>query len=193
VHPAAASNDPWAAVDGFTPNLPASVQFSLQLRGQQHAIAIGAQKREQTAITVDETSISVTHVSRGADEIAATLDGLRMKAAVFVYEIHVHVWLEGQHYDFVHEDPRSREFSASATGGGLTTPLPGVVVAVKVIEGQTVAAGEVLMVIEAMKMEHAITAPHDGTVGTVHYAPGDRVSEGSALLELTAADEKRNN
>ena len=106
---------------------------------------------------------------------------------MFVYGIHVHVWLEGQHYDFVHEDPRSKEFSATATGGGLTTPLPGVVVAVKVTEGQSVAAGEVLMVIEAMKMEHAITAPHAGTVQTLHFAAGDRVSEGNALLELTAA------
>jgi len=119
--------------------------------------------------------------------ITATLDGLRVKAHVYVYEIHVHVWLDGHHYDFVHEDSRSKEFSASATGGGLTTPLPGVVVAVKVAAGQAVAAGEVLMVIEAMKMEHAITAPHAGTVQALHFAQGDRVSEGSALLELSAA------
>ncbi len=51
------------------------------------------------------------------------------------------------------------QFAASAASGGLTTPLPGVVVAVPVSVGQQVAAGEVLMVIEAMKMEHTITAP----------------------------------
>ena len=188
VHQPATKSDPWAAVDGFTPNLPASVRFSLQLRGQPHAIAIGSsQKREQTAIGVDETSASVSNVFRTANGIAATLDGLRLKSRVFVYGIHVHVWLEGQHYDFVYEDPRSEEFTAAATGGGLTTPLPGVVVAVKVTEGQSVAAGEVLMVIEAMKMEHAIAAPHAGIVQALHYAAGDRVSEGSALLELTPA------
>jgi len=97
------------------------------------------------------------------------------------------VWVDGQHYDFAHEDPRDQQFSATSAGGGLTTPLPGVVVAVKVTEGQAVVEGEVLMVIEAMKMEHAITAPHAGSVQAVHFAPGDRVSEGSALLELTAA------
>jgi acetyl/propionyl-CoA carboxylase alpha subunit len=131
--------------------------------------------------------VAITNVLRTAGEIAATADGVRLKARVFVYGIHVHVWVEGQHHDFVHEDPRDQEFSASTTGGGLTTPLPGVVVAVKVTEGQAVAAGEVLMVIEAMKMEHAITAPHAGTVQALHFAPGERVSEGSALLELTAA------
>jgi acetyl/propionyl-CoA carboxylase alpha subunit len=146
-----------------------------------------SQQREHLTIVVDETPVSVTNVLRTDGEIAATLDGLHLKARVFVYEIHVHVWLDGQHFDFVHEDPRAEEFSAAASGGGLTTPLPGVVVSVKVTEGQTVAAGEVLMVIEAMKMEHAITAPHAGTVQAVHFAAGDRVSEGNALLELTAA------
>ena len=191
VHPASVGGNPWAAVDGFTPNLPATVQLSLQLRGQQHAIAIAInyqqrQPREQRSVVIDDTSISVADVLRTDDAIAATLDGLRVKARVYVYEIHVHVWLNGYHYDFVHEDPRSKEFSAAASGGGLTTPLPGVVVAVKVTAGQIVAAGEVLMVIEAMKMEHAITAPYAGTVQTLHFARGDRVAEGSALLELTA-------
>jgi 3-methylcrotonyl-CoA carboxylase alpha subunit len=186
VHPAPAGSDPWASVDGFMLNLPATVQFSLQLRGQQHAIAI-EQQGERLTIAVDETPVPVSNVLRTGGEISATLDAMRLKARVYVYGIHLHVWVEGQHYDFVHEDPRDKEFSASASGGGLTTPLPGVVVAVKVTEGQTVAAGEVLMVIEAMKMEHAITAPQAGTVQALHFAPGDRVSEGSALLELTAA------
>jgi biotin carboxyl carrier protein len=65
--------------------------------------------------------------------------------------------------------------------------LPGVVVAVPVTVGQKVAAGEVLMVIEAMKMEHTITAPYAGTVQTLHFARGDRVPEGSELLDLARA------
>jgi biotin carboxyl carrier protein len=62
-----------------------------------------------------------------------------------------------------------------------------VVAAVAVEPGQVVAAGDVLMVIEAMKMEHTITAPYAGTVGAIHFTPGARVPEGSELLELTAA------
>jgi 3-methylcrotonyl-CoA carboxylase alpha subunit len=96
------------------------------------------------------------------------------------------MWLDGEHYDFLHEDPRSKEFTACASRGDLTTPLPGVVAAVAVVAGQAVAVGDVLMVIEAMKMEHTITAPYAGIVQSVHFARGDRVPEGSTLLELSA-------
>jgi 3-methylcrotonyl-CoA carboxylase alpha subunit len=130
--------------------------------------------------------MDVAHVARTDGFIAASLDGVRVKARVFVYEIRVHVWLDGEHYEYLHDDPRSKEFSASASRGDLTTPLPGVVAAVAVVAGQAVATGDVLMVIEAMKMEHTITAPYAGTVQSVHFARGDRVPEGSALLELTA-------
>jgi 3-methylcrotonyl-CoA carboxylase alpha subunit len=58
---------------------------------------------------------------------------------------------------------------------------------VPVQEGQTVTAGEVLMVIEAMKMEHSITAPYDGVVRAIHFARGERVPEGSELLALSRA------
>jgi 3-methylcrotonyl-CoA carboxylase alpha subunit len=58
------------------------------------------------------------------------------------------------------------------------------VVAVPVTVGQPVAAGQTLMVIEAMKMEHTITAPYAGTVESVHFSRGDRVPEGSELLAL---------
>jgi 3-methylcrotonyl-CoA carboxylase alpha subunit len=183
--PAVAAS-PWEARDGFTPNLPASVQFALQLRGQQRSVDIEALPREQTTVRVDTVPVSVAHVTRSDGFVAASLEGRRQKARCFVYEGQVHLWLAGEHYAFLYEDPRAKQFSASASGGDLTTPLPGVVAAVAVVAGQVVAAGEVLMVIEAMKMEHTITAPHAGTVQSIHFARGDRVPEGSTLLELAA-------
>ncbi|MCX7056670.1 MAG: acetyl-CoA carboxylase biotin carboxyl carrier protein subunit, partial [Proteobacteria bacterium] len=62
--------------------------------------------------------------------------------------------------------------------------LPGTVVSVSVTVGDLVAAGDTLMVVEAMKMEHAILAPKAGRVLTVHYARGDRVTEGAVLVEV---------
>ena len=62
--------------------------------------------------------------------------------------------------------------------------MPGTVLQVRVEPGQEVSAGDVLVVIEAMKMEHAITAPKDGVVLKVGFAVGDRVGPGDALAEL---------
>ena len=62
--------------------------------------------------------------------------------------------------------------------------MPGLVLKVLVRPGQRVRAHQTLVVIEAMKMEHAIEAPHDGIVRKVHCAEGGRVSEGAPLIEL---------
>ena len=71
-------------------------------------------------------------------------------------------------------------------GGRLTAPMPGKVVSFAVKTGDAVKKGQALAVMEAMKMEHTIAAPADGTVSEVLYAPGDQVAEGAELLKLTA-------
>ncbi len=68
--------------------------------------------------------------------------------------------------------------------GSLVTPLPGTVVAVHVSPGQSVARGAPLITIEAMKMEHTVTAPYAGTVERLPFALSDRVAAGSVLVEL---------
>ena len=76
---------------------------------------------------------------------------------------------------------------AAAEGGRLTAPMPGKVVSFAVGAGDTVAKGQPLAVMEAMKMEHTIAAPADGGVQELLYAPGDQVTEGAELLKLSAA------
>jgi 3-methylcrotonyl-CoA carboxylase alpha subunit len=70
------------------------------------------------------------------------------------------------------------------TGGGLNAPMPGKVVSFDVKAGDKVSKGQRVAVMEAMKMEHAITAPADGVVGELLYAAGEQVAEGVALLTL---------
>ena len=77
---------------------------------------------------------------------------------------------------------------ASAAGGGLAAPMPGKVLEVSVEPGQRVEAGRVLMVLEAMKMEHRVTAPANGTVTAVLVATGDQVATGTELLAFTPDD-----
>ena len=75
---------------------------------------------------------------------------------------------------------------AEAVEGGLVAPMPGKVLMVDVSEGDRVRAGQVLVVMEAMKMEHQITAPADGEVSEVRASVGDQVDNGELLVVITA-------
>jgi propionyl-CoA carboxylase alpha chain len=59
--------------------------------------------------------------------------------------------------------------------------MPGTVVAVKVEPGAAVSAGDAVLVLEAMKMQHTVTAPHDGTVTEINVEPGAQVASGEVL------------
>lgn len=86
------------------------------------------------------------------------------------------------------QSPRFIDHDAEVAGGGPICPLPGTVIAVNVEHGQTVEAGAVLMVVEAMKMEHKITAPAASTVTQLHFGVGDRVDQGALLVALEPID-----
>jgi 3-methylcrotonyl-CoA carboxylase alpha subunit len=79
---------------------------------------------------------------------------------------------------------------AAEEGGGddLRAPMPGLVKRLAAAPGQPVARGDVLVVLEAMKMEHSLTAPRDGAVAAVHVAEGAQVEDGTILLALEPAD-----
>jgi 3-methylcrotonyl-CoA carboxylase alpha subunit len=179
---------PWAILDGFTPNLPARVDYRLSWHGHEHAVDLTFTGRHLTAATVDgQAPLSVSDLSFSGGLAAACIAKARLQARYLRDGARLHLWVAGGHWELALEDPRLKEFSTTAAQGGLTTPLPGVVAAVVAKVGQAVRAGEVLMVIEAMKMEHSISAPYDGTVKVIHFAHGDRVPEGSQLLELAPA------
>jgi propionyl-CoA carboxylase alpha chain len=81
-------------------------------------------------------------------------------------------------------EPRFVEHDTAASGSGPVAPLPGTVLAVHVDAGSTVADGDALVVIEAMKMEHVIRAPADAAVLEVRVEVGDRVDAGDLLVVL---------
>ena len=74
--------------------------------------------------------------------------------------------------------------AASGAGKAVTSPLPGVIIAIKVNVGDTVKAGQEVAVLEAMKMENSIEATHDGTVTAIHAAKGDSIQEGTAIISI---------
>jgi 3-methylcrotonyl-CoA carboxylase alpha subunit len=73
---------------------------------------------------------------------------------------------------------------SAAEGGRLTAPMPGKLIAFLAQAGDAVTKGQPLAVMEAMKMEHTITAPRDGKVAELLFGVGDQVGDGAALLSL---------
>lgn len=73
---------------------------------------------------------------------------------------------------------------ASGTGKAVTSPLPGVIIAIKVNVGDVVKAGQEVAVLEAMKMENSIEATHDGTVTAINVSKGDSVLEGAPVVTI---------
>ena len=134
-------------------------------------------------VTVDGDAVTLHLVASTPDEVVADVDGVRHRLGVgrdaerrFVDSPDGHL--------AVTVLPRHPEPGAGAAAGSLVAPMPGAVLRVLVAPGANVAAGDPLVVVEAMKMEHQVAAPADGTVGEVHVAPGDQVETGQLLLVM---------
>jgi biotin carboxyl carrier protein len=98
----------------------------------------------------------------------------------------------GERFEVEVQDDRARQIEAltgqgrkPAVGGIVKAPMPGLVVRVEVTQGQVVAAGQGLVVVEAMKMENELRAVHAGVVEQIHVSAGDRVEKGAALVTLS--------
>ncbi|HTL76097.1 MAG TPA: acetyl/propionyl/methylcrotonyl-CoA carboxylase subunit alpha [Casimicrobiaceae bacterium] len=98
-----------------------------------------------------------------------------------------HVFAPGLRARLAYVDPFAHANADVEHGGRLTAPMSGTIVAVMVQAGDVVDKGAPLVVLEAMKMEHAIVAPVAGRVGAVHFAVGDRVVEGADVVDLDDA------
>ena len=94
------------------------------------------------------------------------------------------VFADGGSLELHEYDPIAHAGAGAGAAGRLTAPMPGKVIAFMAKAGDTVKAGQPLAVMEAMKMEHTLSAPRDGVVAELLFAVGDQVAEGSELLKL---------
>jgi len=136
----------------------------------------------------DETKIFImAHPQLGGYTL--DLNGVRIEVSfdsvtdcVFASGRRLTVFDESESFELTFYDPEVLAAEVEVEVEAYAAPMPGRVVAVNVGAGDHVVAGETLIVLEAMKMEHAIIAPVDGTVKAVHYGVGDQVDEGGNLV-----------
>jgi 3-methylcrotonyl-CoA carboxylase alpha subunit len=174
-------SSPWAETDGWW--LGGAARSRWTFSGTDVEVTqIGA---AEFAIQCAERAYEVRLNARSADSVRFEFEARMRTARLLATAGELHVFCEGRHSIFVlarTED--SMQSSDTAAQGSLTTPLPGTVVAVLVKAGQAVSAGDALITVEAMKMEHTLKSPRDGQVRRVPFNLGERVLEGAVLIEL---------
>jgi 3-methylcrotonyl-CoA carboxylase alpha subunit len=93
---------------------------------------------------------------------------------------------DGVYFDISLDEPRGTGTTHGLHDGEIEAAMPGKVTAVEVSQGEKVAKGQRLLTLEAMKMEHAVTAPFDGTVAELTAKAGAQVTEGQLLVKVEA-------
>ncbi|MGO2364411.1 MAG: acetyl/propionyl/methylcrotonyl-CoA carboxylase subunit alpha [Psychrobacter sp.] len=130
----------------------------------------------------------VSYASSDEHNHTLWLEGARISAQSWMHNETVYVFTDSGRDEITLVDIMAHVGEESAAVGSLKSPMPGQVVAFKVAVGDTVKKGEPLAVIEAMKIEHTITAPTDGVVAELLFAAGDLVADGDELLRIDAGE-----
>lgn len=187
---AAAPADPWDTRDGW--RLGGRYQRTLQWidNGETRHVTV---VRQGADWTLDSGDGARPFAWRAEDRdgparvLRITLDGRERAGTVVLHADKAHVFGDGGARVLDLYDPLAHAQETQGDhGGGLTAPMPGKIISIAVKAGDSVAKGQPLLVMEAMKMEHTISAPADGKVEELFYAVGDQVTEGAELVSIGA-------
>lgn len=140
--------------------------YKFKINGNEYNVEINSVEGSNASVTVNGTAYQVELENAPADPVQAAPAPVSAAPAP------------------VQAAPAAPKPAASGAGKAVTSPLPGVIIAVKVNVGDAVKAGQEVAVLEAMKMENSIEATHDGTVTAIHVAKGDSVLEGAAVVTI---------
>jgi len=182
--------DPWSRRDGWRLHGSATRRFDIQSQGAHHVFSLERQHGAQTLVMGGQRwpFKALQRSGEGADANVhdVTLREHRWTLSVYATGERFNVFSPDGSAVVDEFDPIAHSADGVAEGGRLTAPMPGKVIAFLAAAGEIVKLGQPVAVMEAMKMEHTITAPRDGRVEELLYAVGDQVSEGGELLRMTA-------
>jgi acetyl/propionyl-CoA carboxylase alpha subunit len=185
-----APEDVWNQRSGFRLNAPASLTSRLETIGGAFSVSLMHDEGGRCLAHFDGADIVLDRLEVSADdgggELTFNLDG-EPASAVYSYPSGmpggILLSFRGEMVLFTRPNPESHTDTAEA-GNVIKAPMPGKILAVNVKSGDIVSKGDALIVLEAMKMEHALTAPRDGTIAELSVMAGGQVSEGDILVAL---------
>jgi 3-methylcrotonyl-CoA carboxylase alpha subunit len=162
------SDDPWSALGGYAHFHAPEREIRLKYGDHEVPARITTGANNGPAVRLYGETIRL-----------AAVDGQR----VALWPGHVTVFDGAVGHTFQVPDPLARAEEALAGTGSLRAPMPGLVKVVRAAKGESVAKGQPLLILEAMKMEHTIAAPHDGVIADI-AAEGEQVSDGTVLVKF---------
>ena len=176
--------DPWSRRDGWRMHGGARRRLDLRIRGGAHVLFMERLHDGATVMEIDGDRhvFSVRALGDGRHDV--TLGHDRALITVYTRGEQTVVFAPLGTGTITEIDPIAHAGDHAGEEGRLTAPMPGKLIALPVKKGEAVSKGQVLAVMEAMKMEHTITAPRDGVVDELLHAVGDQVAEGGELLRL---------
>lgn len=175
--------DPFSRRDGWRSHGVVQRRFEFEFHGEPAKATLSYGHDGALHLALDGVAGPLVF-AESAQGLDIQFAGQRMTAAVYAQGELDHVFSARGATQILSIDLLAHAGEAQAEGGRLTAPMPGKVVSFAVKAGDKVSKGQPLAVMEAMKMEHTIAAPADGTVQELLYAPGDQVSEGAELLKI---------
>ena len=185
---AAEGADPFSRRDGFRSHGLTVRRFDFEYQGEGLLAYLTYERGGALMLKVGETTSPLAFDAvAGGSRFDLQYAGQRQVVQTWTQGEMVHVFTPKGATQILEIDALAHAGEAAHEGGRLTAPMPGKVVSFSVKAGDTVTKGQPLAVMEAMKMEHTIAAPADGTVAELLYAPGDQVNEGAELLRLATA------
>jgi acetyl-CoA/propionyl-CoA carboxylase, biotin carboxylase, biotin carboxyl carrier protein len=180
--------DPFALPGGWRIGEPAWTRWRMQASGSEPVEVRTRGRAAAAELVVGEGAPSRVSAWWDDGDLIVTLDQITRRYACAVDGAAVWFGRDGHSWELHEQQPldaaRGPEQDAAGT---VHAPMPGTIIAVDVAEGQQVTAGARLLVLEAMKMEHVLTAPIDGVVRELRARPGTTVERDTVLLTLVGA------
>jgi len=181
--PETTSHDPWGSAQGWRLNGSYRRQLCFECDDQASELVLDY-RRDGWCIAYQSEETMLTQVTVDHTDVSLQIDGRCISGRVVRIDDRFHVFWQGRHRVIAWSDPIAHAGESESEGGRLTAPMPGKIVQLMVAEGASVEKGTPLLIMEAMKMEHTISAPAKGKVEALNYAVGDQVAEGAQLLSF---------
>jgi len=186
-----ASDDPWGSKNFWRSNQPNRCSFEITIADTVHQVGIESlNSASEFLIHLDEKHINAT-ASLTKNRLIATLDGHRQSSTITERDDGYVIFSEHGSNEFSVLKPELGDEHTTQTANEFAAPMNGTIAEVLIDAGDAVKQGQPLIIMEAMKMQHTMTAPSEGIVTEIYFQANDLVDGGAVLLDFAVDDKNR--